>query len=222
VPALPFSLPEQISVEAGVAQDRSFVPVSYSQRGVARSTMAARNDVPAAAQISVNVQAMDSRSFLDHSDEIARAVRDAMLRRMGADKRFAAIDAAIAREGRKIALLIRLSPLFPFNVTNYALGLTAVRLRDYVFACIGMLPGTILYVYYGRVIGDVANVVSGATVPRGPEYWLVLVQQRAIEVWRDPDPATGTWRSHVTVSGDGTLEPSSFAGPLIQVRALFD
>jgi hypothetical protein len=79
-PALPFSLPEQISVEAGLAQDRSFVPVSYSQRGVARAAMTARNDVPVAAQISVNVQAMDSRSFLDHSDEIARAVRDAMLR----------------------------------------------------------------------------------------------------------------------------------------------
>src|SRR5688500_778955 len=102
-------------------------------------------------------------------------VRDAMLRRMGKDERFTAVDAAIAREGRKIAFLIRLSPLFPFNVTNYALGLTSVRLRDYVLACIGMLPGTILYVYYGRLIGDVANVVSGAQVERGPEYWLLLV-----------------------------------------------
>ena len=102
-------------------------------------------------------------------------VRDAMLRRMGKDKRFTAVDAAIAREGRKIAFLIRLSPLFPFNVTNYALGLTSVRLRDYVLACFGMLPGTILYVYYGRLIGDVANVVSGAQVERGPEYWLLLV-----------------------------------------------
>jgi uncharacterized membrane protein YdjX (TVP38/TMEM64 family) len=102
-------------------------------------------------------------------------LRDAMLRRLGNDQRFTAVDAAIAREGRKIAFLIRLSPLFPFNVTNYALGLTAVRLRDYVLACVGMLPGTILYVYYGRLIGDVASVVSGAPVERGPEYWLLLV-----------------------------------------------
>jgi uncharacterized membrane protein YdjX (TVP38/TMEM64 family) len=102
-------------------------------------------------------------------------VRDFMLRRLGKDKRFTAIDAAVAREGRKIAFLIRLSPLFPFNVTNYALGLTSVRLRDYVLACIGMLPGTILYVYYGRLIGDVANVVAGAEVERGPEYWMLLV-----------------------------------------------
>ena len=80
VPALPFSLPEQIFVEAGLAADRSFVPVTYSQRGVSRAggTPQAVNSTP--AQVLVNVQAMDSRSFLDHSDDIARAVRDAMLR----------------------------------------------------------------------------------------------------------------------------------------------
>ena len=64
------------------------------------------------------------------------------------------------REGLKIVFLIRLSPLFPFNVTNYAVGLTSIRLRDYVFACIGMLPGTLLWVYYGRLIGDVAADVA--------------------------------------------------------------
>jgi hypothetical protein len=81
VPALPFSLPEQIFVEAGLAADRSFVPVTYSQRGVSRTggtSQAVVNAPP--AQVLVNVQAMDSRSFLDHSDDIARAVRDAMLR----------------------------------------------------------------------------------------------------------------------------------------------
>lgn len=95
VAPLPYSLPEQISVEAGLAGDRSFVPVAYSSRGVARAADGrvesgvaltesgaqeyGRPFAPA-AQIQVNVQAMDSRSFLDHSDEIARAVRDAMLR----------------------------------------------------------------------------------------------------------------------------------------------
>ena len=80
-PMLPFSLPEQISVEAGLAPDRSFVPVSYSLGGVARSAITQQpvNSTPA-TQVHVNVQAMDSRSFLDHSDDIARAVRDAMLR----------------------------------------------------------------------------------------------------------------------------------------------
>lgn len=101
--------------------------------------------------------------------------RDRVMRMLGDDQRFRAVDKAIAREGRKIAFLIRLSPLFPFNVTNYALGLTGVRVRDYIVACIGMLPGTLLYVYYGRLIGDVARAVSGVQVTRGAGYWSVLV-----------------------------------------------
>lgn len=74
-----YSLPERVSVEAGLAADRSLVPITYSQEGLAR-TSERRAPESAAAPIQVNVQAMDSRSFLDHSDEIARAVRDAMLR----------------------------------------------------------------------------------------------------------------------------------------------
>jgi uncharacterized membrane protein YdjX (TVP38/TMEM64 family) len=102
------------------------------------------------------------------------AARDALVRRYGSEARFRAIDAAIARDGRRIVFLLRLSPAFPFNVMNYALGLTGVRLRDYVVACIGMLPGTMLWVYYGRVIGDVAQIIAGRDVPRGAGYWLVL------------------------------------------------
>lgn len=107
---------------------------------------------------------------------IARyGAHDWVARKMAGQPRFRAIDEAIAREGRKIVFLIRLSPLFPFSITNYALGLTSVRLRDYAIACIGMLPGTLLYVYYGRLIGDVARIVSGAPVERGAAYWILLV-----------------------------------------------
>lgn len=95
-------------------------------------------------------------------------------RRLAHDLRYRRIDSAVEREGRKIVFLIRLSPLFPFNVTNYALGLTSIRLRDYVIACTGMLPVTLLWVYYGRLIGDVAAAVAGAPIRRGPGYWLVF------------------------------------------------
>ena len=71
-------------------------------------------------------------------------------------------------------LLLRLSPLFPFNLLNYALGLTAVRFADYLVASIGMLPGTLLYVYYGKVAGDVARLAGGTAVRRGPAYYVVL------------------------------------------------
>jgi uncharacterized membrane protein YdjX (TVP38/TMEM64 family) len=102
------------------------------------------------------------------------AARTAVERRISGDPRFERIDAAIARSGRKIVFLLRLSPVVPFNLLNYALGLTRVRLRDYVIASLGMLPGTFLYVYTGRVAGDVAALAGGAAVERGAGYYAVL------------------------------------------------
>jgi uncharacterized membrane protein YdjX (TVP38/TMEM64 family) len=107
---------------------------------------------------------------------IARhGARDAIERRIEGDARFAAIDRAVGAEGRKIVFLLRLSPVFPFNLLNYALGLTQVRTLDYVVASIGMLPGTLLYVYAGKLVGDVAAVAGGASPERGAGYWTVLV-----------------------------------------------
>jgi uncharacterized membrane protein YdjX (TVP38/TMEM64 family) len=101
--------------------------------------------------------------------------RGAIERRLAGNARFAAIDRAVGAEGRKIVFLLRLSPVFPFNVLNYALGLTRVRFVDYVVASIGMLPGTLLYVYYGKLAGDVAALAGGAPVEKGAAYYSVLV-----------------------------------------------
>ena len=76
----------------------------------------------------------------------------------GNDK-FKAVDEAVAQEGWKIVLLTRLSPVFPFNLLNYAFGLTKVRLKQYFLASwIGMIPGTIMYVYIGSLAGDLASL----------------------------------------------------------------
>ena len=88
--------------------------------------------------------------------------------------RFAAIDQAVAREGLKIVFLLRLSPIFPYNLLNYALGLTRVTFRDYMLAAVGMIPATFLYVYYGKTIGSIAAVAGGGQVERGAGYWVVL------------------------------------------------
>lgn len=78
--------------------------------------------------------------------------------------KFAAIDRAIGKQGFKIVLLLRLSPVFPFNLLNYAFGLTKVRLGHYVLASwIGMLPGTLMYVYLGSALKNLAEVASGTT-----------------------------------------------------------
>lgn len=100
--------------------------------------------------------------------------RAAIERRLAGNTRFAAVDRAIAAQGRRIVLLLRLSPAFPFSLLNYALGLTRVSLRDYVMASVGMLPGTVLFVYYGKLAGDVAALASGVQTPRDAGYYTVL------------------------------------------------
>jgi len=87
-------------------------------------------------------------------------------RRIAGDSRFEAIDRTVGRQGGRIVVLLRLSPVFPFVLLNYALGLTRVSLGAYLLAGFGMLPGTLLYVYYGRVIGEVARVAADVEVQR--------------------------------------------------------
>jgi uncharacterized membrane protein YdjX (TVP38/TMEM64 family) len=82
--------------------------------------------------------------------------------RVASSPSFAAIDKAVAEQGIKIVLLTRLSPIFPFNLLNYAYGLTRVRLRDYVLASwVGMFPGTVMYVYLGSAVKNVADLAMG-------------------------------------------------------------
>jgi uncharacterized membrane protein YdjX (TVP38/TMEM64 family) len=88
--------------------------------------------------------------------------RDWVARRLAGRPTMAAIARAVEIEGFKIVLLTRLSPVLPFNLLNYAFGLTAVPLRKYVLASwIGMLPGTIMYVYLGSAANSLAALLSG-------------------------------------------------------------
>jgi uncharacterized membrane protein YdjX (TVP38/TMEM64 family) len=89
-------------------------------------------------------------------------VRDLIQERVARNPRFQALDAAVERQGFLIVLLCRLSPIFPFNLLNYAFGLTKVSFRDYVLASwLGMLPGTVLYVYLGSTLKSLADLAAG-------------------------------------------------------------
>ncbi len=90
------------------------------------------------------------------------AARGAIEKRLQGKAKFQAIDQAVGGQGLKIVFLMRLSPAFPYNLLNYALGLTRVRFTDYLIACLWMIPGTFLYVYYGKLIGSVAAAAAGA------------------------------------------------------------
>lgn len=86
--------------------------------------------------------------------------RDFVARRLAGSDRFRAIDQAVGEAGFQIVFLTRLSPVFPFNLLNYAYGLTQVKLQDYVLASVGMIPGTILYVYLGSLFGNLADLFA--------------------------------------------------------------
>lgn len=115
-----------------------------------------------------------------------RLGRDWVRERIGGHERMRGVDGAIAREGLKVVLLLRLSPLIPYNALNYALSLTAVGLRDYVLGSwLGMLPGTVLYVALGAGARSLAAALTGAG--ERPAAWLALaaagIAATAAAVW---------------------------------------
>jgi uncharacterized membrane protein YdjX (TVP38/TMEM64 family) len=102
---------------------------------------------------------------------IARHVaRKRVAKLVARDRRFEAIDRAIAERGWTIVLLLRLSPLVPFSLSNYLYGLTSVPFLRYVAASwAGMLPGTFLYVSLGS-----AGRSLGAGGGKSPWEWALL------------------------------------------------
>ncbi len=96
-------------------------------------------------------------------------------KKIESNQRFTAIDEAVAKEGWKIVGLLRLSPVFPFNLLNYSLGVTRVSLRHFFLASwIGMMPGTVMYVYIGSLAGDLATLgMEGQS--RTPAQWALYV-----------------------------------------------
>jgi uncharacterized membrane protein YdjX (TVP38/TMEM64 family) len=101
--------------------------------------------------------------------------RSPVEKRLAGNPRFRALDQAMAGEGFKIVLLTRLSPLFPFTLVNYAFGLTKVRFRDYVLASwIGMLPGTMMFVYLGSTVTQLADIATGS-VEVGPARMVLFI-----------------------------------------------
>jgi uncharacterized membrane protein YdjX (TVP38/TMEM64 family) len=90
-----------------------------------------------------------------------------------ANNKFRRIDSAIGQEGAKLIFLLRLSPVIPFNLSNYLYGLTSVKFWPYVLVSwIGMIPGTFLYVYIGTAgQAAVSAAAGGQPIKHGWQYW---------------------------------------------------
>ncbi len=96
---------------------------------------------------------------------------------------FAAINEAVSQSGWRIVALTRLSPLFPFVFLNYAFGVTKISLKDYVLASwLGMIPGTIVYVYLGSLIGNIAQLTTSSR-EKSPLEWFFYIFGLAITIF---------------------------------------
>lgn len=96
-------------------------------------------------------------------------------KKIAGNPKFQAIDQAVGREGFKIVLLTRLSPIFPFNLLNYAYGVTGVSFKDYLFGSIGMIPGTVMYVYIGSLAGSIATIGTNAQPGNPVIQWAIQI-----------------------------------------------
>ena len=90
--------------------------------------------------------------------------RSWMKKRLESSHKINTIISTVSKEGWKLVILTRLSPVFPFSLLNFAYGLSEVSFRDYLIGLIGILPGTILFCGLGSLAGEVASfgeILSG-------------------------------------------------------------
>lgn len=100
--------------------------------------------------------------------------RDWVAQQISGNAKFSALDNAVRDKGFVIVLLTRLSPVFPFNLLNYAMGITGVKFGNYALGSwLGMIPGTILYVYLGSAAQNISEVFSGEAA--SGNNWLLYV-----------------------------------------------
>ena len=85
-----------------------------------------------------------------------------------------AVHRAVAHEGIKIVLLLRVSVL-PQGMLSYVLATTPLRFREFALASsIGLVPATVIHVYGGSIVRDVATLLEGGAAPPGVLRWVVL------------------------------------------------
>ena len=122
-----------------------------------------------------------------------RGARHWVENKVASNRRLQAIENGLRDEAFVIVVLTRLSLVIPFNLLNYAYGVTSVRPRVHFFAtALGMLPAVALYVYLGTLARDLGQILSGEAAPSELGYWIAAAGITAIVVL--------TWAIHRAAS----------------------
>lgn len=88
--------------------------------------------------------------------------RDCVVRMASSYPTFQAVDRALQGNGLKIMVLLRLSPLIPFNALDYMSGLTSIPLWQYCVATVAILPGTLMFTYIGATASSIVDGTNEA------------------------------------------------------------
>ncbi|CAL5228441.1 g11576 [Coccomyxa viridis] len=98
--------------------------------------------------------------------------------------KWAAVDAALSNEGWKLVTLLRLSPVVPWNVLNYALSVTGVKLLPYcISSALAIIPWSILFCYFGSLARNITEILDGKAGPSGKQSMLLLGVSGAVLVF---------------------------------------
>jgi uncharacterized membrane protein YdjX (TVP38/TMEM64 family) len=116
--------------------------------------------------------------------------REQVARRIARSRRFTVLDNAVDEHGFKIVMLSRLSPISPYAVLNYVFSLTKVSFWKYVLGTmIGVMPGMVLYVYFGAGLRSLANMAAyirgegQMTLAHQVFFWAGMVVTVAVTLW---------------------------------------
>lgn len=87
--------------------------------------------------------------------------RDVITEMVSTDPRYRNLDTALGEESMRISILVRLSPIIPDEWLNYILGAGPVNLRVFVISNMSSLIYSLIYAYYGHVLGALVLKSSG-------------------------------------------------------------
>uniref|UniRef100_A0A7R9U9H4 VTT domain-containing protein n=1 Tax=Pinguiococcus pyrenoidosus TaxID=172671 RepID=A0A7R9U9H4_9STRA len=154
--ALVYTLAELVALPA--------VPLTASS-GYLFGTFRGTSVVLLSATVAASISFLLSRTFL----------RQYVKGFAASNPKWSAVDKAVGREGFRLVLLLRLSPLLPFALSNYLYGLSAVDFWGYFWGTFfGFMPGTVAYVYSGQVGREVSTAVANSSMSTGTPWYIYV------------------------------------------------
>ena len=102
-------------------------------------------------------------------------------------------------KGAKIIFLLRLTPLVPYNIANYLIGATSVKLLDFMIGNIGQIPEWAMVLYIGNAFSKEISLIIGIWFGLIVLVYVGYLAKKEMEKELDED---GTDMSHIELSGN--------------------